>query len=672
MKIIAIVQARLNSTRFPNKVLKKLNNQSIIEILSDKLAKSKKINKVVFAIPLNSNQKKLSNYLQDKNLDYYQGSEKNVLERFYKAAKKYSADKIIRVTADCPLLDIKLLEKILEFSKKNPHYDYVSNTINPTYPDGLDVEIFSMKALSLAWKKSKTSQEKEHVTKYLKENDNIKKFNYKNDKDYSYLRWTLDTKEDYRVLKRIFKNFKNNKNYEWKSALNFCLKNEYIMTNKNTLRNYKTSSLKEKYWEKAKKFIPGQNSMISKHPDLYSANFWPTYFKKAKGCAVWSVDNKKYYDLSIMSAGTNILGYANDAVNKSVISSLKNGNISTLNCYEEVLLAEKLISINPWAEKVLFSRTGGEANAMAVRLARAYIGKDKIAICGYHGWHDWYLAASKVNENKIRKEQLPFYTTTGVPKSLLNTIVPFEYNNLKSLKNIISKNKDIGIIKMEVERNEKPNKNYLKEVRKIATKNNIVLIFDECTTGFRETYGGIYKKYKVNPDIVIFGKALGNGYPITAIVGKKDIMNMKDKTFMSSTFWTERAGPVAALKTLEIMEKSKSWNIITQKGKKISAFWKKMAKKNKINIRVQGIPSLCNFQFNSKHHNIYKNFITQEMLKKGFLANNIVYSSISHTDNILKKYFEFFEEIFEKINNLEKKEILSIDSNNNSTLSFRK
>ena len=167
---------------------------------------------------------------------------------------------------------------------------------------------------------------------------------------------------------------------------------------------------------------------------------------------------------------------------------------------------------------------------------------------------------------------MPFYTSTGVPKSLLNSIIPFEYNNLSSLKNIISNNKDIGVIKMEVERNEKPKENYLKEIRKIATKNNIVLIFDECTTGFRETFGGIYKKYKVTPDIVIFGKALGNGYPITAIVGKKDLMNMKEKTFISSTFWTERIGPVAALKTLEIMEKINSWEIITEKEKKFKNF----------------------------------------------------------------------------------------------------
>ena len=195
MKIITIVQARLNSKRLPNKVFKKFNNQPVIEILAKKLLKSKKIGTVVFAIPSNSNQKKLLNYLKNKNLNYFEGSEKNVLDRFYKTAKKYSADKIIRITADCPLLDIKLLEKILFFSKKNRQYDYVSNTLNPTYPDGLDIEIFSMKALTQAWKKSKTNQEKEHVTKYLKESDKIKKFSFENNKDYSHFRWTLDTKE---------------------------------------------------------------------------------------------------------------------------------------------------------------------------------------------------------------------------------------------------------------------------------------------------------------------------------------------------------------------------------------------------------------------------------------------------------------------------------------------
>ena len=239
-----------------------------------------------------------------------------------------------------------------------------------------------------------------------------------------------------------------------------------------------------------------------------------------------------------------------------------------------------MTNINPWADKTLFARTGGEANAIAVRLARAYTGKDNIAVCGYHGWHDWYLSASKNNEKVMKKEHLPFYSSVGVPKSLRNSLLIFNYNNITSLKKLISTNKNIAAIKMEVIRNEKPKNNFLHEVKKIAMKNNIVLIFDECTTGFRETFGGIHQKYNVTPDIAIYGKSLGNGYPITCVVGKKDLMKMKEKTFMSSTFWTDRIGPTAALKTLDVMEKTKSWEIITEKGKKIQNFWELMSQKN--------------------------------------------------------------------------------------------
>ena len=637
MNTVAIVQARINSKRFPNKVLKKINKKTIIEIINDRLKKSKKIDKIIFAIPRDSSQKKLLEHLNKIKASFYRGKEKNVLDRYYNAAKFTSAVNIVRITADCPLIDYKLLDKIINFYHKNKRYDYISNTINPTFPDGLDIEIFSFKALTLAWKNSKTIDEKEHVTKYLLENNKIKKYSYQNKKDYSDFRWTIDAEVDYTVIKKIFNNFKG-KTFGWNDALNFCIKNKKVLVNSHLSRNYKSMSEKNKLWEKAKNFIPEGNSMISKHPDLYLPNLWPTYFNKAKGCSIWGLDKKKYYDLSIMSAGTNILGYSNSDVNKSVISAIKNGNMSTLNCPEEVMLAEKLILINPWADKVLFARTGGEANAMAVRLARAYTGKDKIAFCGYHGWHDWFLAASKKNQIKIKKEHLSFYSSLGVPRAMRDSVLPFEYNNTDSLEELISKHKDIGTIKMEVERNEKPKNNFLEKIRKIATKNNLVLIFDECTTGFRETFGGIHQKYNVNPDIVIFGKALGNGFPITSIVGKKDIMDMKKKTFMSSTFWTERSGPTAALKTLEIMEKLKSWEIITKKGYKIQEFWKKLGKKYNLQLTVQGIPSLTNFQFNTKYHSFYKTFITSEMLKKGYLANNIVYSSISHSEKILKKY----------------------------------
>ena len=653
MKTLIIVQARLNSSRFANKVLKKINKKTIIEIIFKRLQKVKNADEIVFSIPQNKREKKLKRILTKNNAKVFLGKEKDVLDRYYKTAKSYKATTIVRITADCPLVDSQLIDEMIAFYKKN-NYEYLSNTIKPTYPDGIDIEIFQQKILEQAWKKAKKKSHREHVTKYILENSKFKKFNFKNKIDYSYLRWTIDEPIDYEVIKKIYNNFKPNIYFSWKKAIKFCLENKEILVNNHLLRNYKKKiTTGQKMWGRAQLSIAGGNSMISKHPYTFLPKLWPTYFKKTKGCQVWDLDGKKYYDLSLMGCGTNILGYSNSDVDKSVMKIVKAGNLSTLNCVEEVLLAEKLISINSWAQKALFARTGAEANSIAIRLARAYTGKDKVAICGYHGWHDWYLSASRKDEKIIREKHLPFYSTVGVPKSLKNSLVNFEYNNFEQLENLINNDKNIGTIKMEVVRNIQPKNNFLKKIRNLANKYNKVLIFDETTTGFRETFGGIHKKFNVYPDIAIYGKSLGNGYPITSVVGKEEIMNCKDATFMSSTFWTDRIGPTAALKTLEIMEKFKSWEKITKTGSMISKRWKSIGKKFNLPIKIYGIPALCNFIFESKKNNEYKTYITQKMLESGFLANNIIYSSISHKSEILNKYFEILEKIFGKIRDCE-------------------
>ena len=242
----------------------------------------------------------------------------------------------------------------------------------------------------------------------------------------------------------------------------------------------------------------------------------------------------------------------------------------------------------------------------------------------------------------------------GVPNNLKNTVYTFEYNDFEKLKQLINKHKDIGVIKMEVKRNIDPKNNFLKKIRKIASEKNIVLIFDECTSGFRQCFGGLHKLVNINPDMAIFGKALGNGYAITAILGKESVMDSARKSFMSSTFWTDRIGPVAAIKTLEIMEKNKSWKRITFLGKKIFLIWKKLSKKHNLAIDISGLPSLAKFNFKSKNAQAYKTFITQEMLRHKFLAANVVYLSTSHNEKVLKKYSEYLDEIFYKISECEK------------------
>jgi glutamate-1-semialdehyde aminotransferase len=419
----------------------------------------------------------------------------------------------------------------------------------------------------------------------------------------------------------------------------------------------------QKLYKKAKNLIPGGTMLLSKRPEMFLPDNWPSYYSKTKGCEIWDLDGVKYFDMSIMGIGTNTLGYSHEEVDKAVIDTVQKGNMSTLNCPEEVYLAEKLIEMNPWADMVRFARSGGEANAIAIRIARAASGRDEIAICGYHGWHDWYLSANHNDGDGLSNHLLPGLDPTGVPKNLKNTVHPFLYNNFDELLNIVN-NHNIGAIKMEVVRNFGPENDFLQKVRNLATQKNIVLIFDECTSGFRETYGGIFKKYNIVPDMTMFGKTIGNGYALTAVVGKREIMEAAQKTFISSTFWTERIGPTAALKTLEVMERIKSWDIITAKGNKMRNGWNKIAEDNNLKINISGIPSLSFYNIitnDSEDFLKYKTFITQEMLKKGFLASNNFYASIAHGDLNFEEYFESLNPIFKLIKKCED-EYLKIDS----------
>ena len=409
----------------------------------------------------------------------------------------------------------------------------------------------------------------------------------------------------------------------------------------------------QELYKKAKTLIPGGTMLLSKRPEMFLPDKWPAYFSKAKGCKVWDLDGREFIDMSIMGIGTNTLGYGNDKVDNAVLNTVKLGNMSTLNCPEEVLLAEKLVEINPWADMVRFARSGGEANSIAIRIARAASGRDKVAICGYHGWHDWYLSANHNQNDELKNHLLQGLDPLGVPKNLKNTVFPFNYNNYNQLLEIVE-NHDVGVIKMEVERNFGPENDFLHKVRKLATHKNIVLIFDECTSGFRETYGGIHKKYEVEPDLAMYGKTIGNGYALTAVVGKRSVMEAAQKTFISSTFWTERIGPTASLATLKVMEEVKSWEIITEIGKEMRSGWQKLANQYDLKITISGIPALSTYRFNSQKELEYKTYITQEMLKKGFLASTNFYASTAHNSENLNLYFDALDDIYFKISECEK------------------
>lgn len=401
-----------------------------------------------------------------------------------------------------------------------------------------------------------------------------------------------------------------------------------------------------KLWNKAKKIIPGGNQLLSKRSDQFLPDQWPSYYRKAKGINVWDMDNNRYVDMSIMGIGACTLGYADEDVNEAVEDAIENGSMCTLNCYEEVELAEKLLKIEKWGGMVRYARTGGESTSIAIRIARAATNKDKIAFCGYHGWQDWYLSSNLTSNENLTDHLLPGLNPLGVPKCLENTALPFNYNNINDLEEIITKEDDIGAIIMEPVRNFDPDSSFLKKVRKIADEIGAVLIFDEITSGWRLRVGGAHSIYGVDPDIIIFGKAMGNGHPIGAILGKEEIMETAQETFISSTFWTERVGFAAGLATINKMEITDNPKHLISAGKQITRGWESIADEHDLSLQTMGIPPLTTFQFDDDNSLKMQTLFNQEMLYRGYLASNHVYTCSHHTDQVIDEYLEAVADVF--------------------------
>ena len=448
--VCAIIQARMGSTRLPGKVLKEVCGQPLIGHMIQRVKKARMIDRIILATSVDPVNDPLQKYVSSLGINVFRGSEADVLDRFYQAAKAENADVIVRLTGDCPLIDPVIVDRVIQkyFLEK---VDYASNVEPPTFPDGLDTEVFSFKALEDAWKNAKDKSLREHVTLFLRQNQKFSKTNFVNETDLSKERWTVDDIDDLQLVTNIFENLGPHGEMFYIDDVIELNKRQPALfeINSNTKRNGgKDMSTGQKLWSRAKRVIAGGNSLLSKRPDQFLPEAWPCYFDKAKGITVWDLDGNQYIDMSIMGIGTNILGYANDDVDAKVLDAVQKSTGSTLNCPEEVYLAEKLIELHPWAEMVRYSRTGGEACAMAIRIARAASGKDKIAFCGYHGWSDWYLAANLADAANLDGQLLPGLKPKGVPRGLKGTMFPFNFNKIEELESILASN-DIGIIIME-------------------------------------------------------------------------------------------------------------------------------------------------------------------------------------------------------------------------------
>lgn len=401
---------------------------------------------------------------------------------------------------------------------------------------------------------------------------------------------------------------------------------------------------------KAKELIPGMTQLLSKRPDMFSLGVWPGYYSRAKGCTVWDLDGNEYTDMSISGIGANILGYADDEVDDAVVEAIRRGSSSSLNCTEEVELAELLCELHPWASMARFTRSGGEAMTVAVRIARAHTNRDKVAFCGYHGWHDWYLAANLGTENALGEHLITGLDPRGVPQGLKGTAFPFRFNQLEELESIVSSHgKELAAVVLEPIRNTTPTQEFVQGVKDIADACGAVLIIDEISAGFRMNTGGAHLVLGYEPDMAVFSKSLGNGYPIGAVIGKSEVMQSAQKTFISSTCWTERTGPAAALATIRKHKRENVGGRLPRLGKLVQDGWEALLKKHGIPGSIGGMLPMSHIDFKTPNPLETKALFVQLMLEKGYLASNLFYAMHAHSSKNIDGYLEAADVSFQEI-----------------------
>ncbi len=400
-------------------------------------------------------------------------------------------------------------------------------------------------------------------------------------------------------------------------------------------------------YRKAKTLIPGGTQLLSKRPEMFLPDHWPAYYSRARGAEVWDLDGKRYLDMSFNGIGSCVLGAADPDVNAAVKAAIDAGSMSTLNAPEEVELAELLCELHPWAGMVRYARGGGEAMAVAVRIARAKTGRDRVALCGYHGWQDWYLAANLAEDHALDGHLLPGLAPAGVPRGLVGTALPFRYNRLDELKAIVAKHgKELAAIVMEPIRDHDPEPGFLEGVRQMAKETGAVWIIDEITAGFRLLTGGAHLTFGVEPDVAVFAKALGNGFPVAAVVGRAEVMQAAQTTFISSTNWTERIGPVAALATVGKHRRCNVASHLIRIGRRVKEGWAAAASKAGMVIEVGGIDPLGHFSFPGEQKQAVRTLFTQMMLERGFLATGAFYATYAHQDEHVDRYLAAVNEVF--------------------------
>lgn len=662
-KVLVCIQARMGSTRLPGKVLKKVLGKPIILHQLERIKQAKTVDKVAVITSINQQDDPIASLCEENKIRYYRGSEFDLLDRHYQAAKKFQANFVVKIPSDCPLADPEIIDEVIGLWKKNPSkYDYVSNYHPPTFPDGLDVEGCAFAVLETAWKEAKKKHEREHTFPFIWDNParfRIGNVLNKHGNLFMSHRWTLDYQEDFDFLKRIFEEFKNQPYFSMGDVLKLLKDKPNLMKinqkhagvnwyrhHEGELKTVKRSIYKKdqplklqnslKLLQKTKKLIPCATQTLSKGYTQWSVGASPLFLKSAEGCEVTDVDGNKYIDYA-MALGPFILGYNDPDVTAAVEKQLKKGTMFTLPSPLEAEAAELIVQNVPCAEMVRFGKNGSDATTAAVKLARAYTGRDKIIVCGYHGWHDWYVSTTERD--------------AGIPARTKGLVFPAQYNDLESVEKIIKEHKgQIAGLIMEPVYVIPPKDNFLQKIRQLTKKHGIVLIFDELFTGFRWAVGGAQEFFKVTPDLACFGKAIANGYPVSCVAGKREIMEKFEDVFFSFTYGGETLSLAAIIATIPKLKKKKVHAYIWKMGTYLKEETEKLIKKHGLedHLSIMGYPFKTAFSFNgtAKVKALeMKTYFQQECARRGILFIGYHLCSYAHKKEDIDFTLSVYDEV---------------------------
>lgn len=671
MRVIALVQARMGSTRLPNKVMKPIQDIPMIELLLRRLSKSALLDEIVVATSTEPANRPLVEHLRNKGFMVFEGSENDVLDRFYQAATIFKADAVVRVTADCPLIDPELVDQLIAEFLRRGDLDYMANALPPSYPDGLDTEIFTIQALKYAAENAVNPIEREHVTGFIVRSGLFRVGNLPYHENHSAERWTVDQMEDFQVIESIYNHFLPETNFSWLQVLklkkeqpHLFYPNQKIMRNEGfmlgkfkeiMLRNITNFEASNNYRSKIHSLIPGGAHTYSKGDDQFP-ELSPAAISYGKGSHVWDIDGNEFIDCS-MGLSSVSLGHAYEPVLDAVREELTKGVNFQRPSVLEKEMAETFLELVPQHDMVKFAKNGSAVTTAAVKLARAKTGRKMVAFPEDHPFYsydDWFIGTTPCNK--------------GVPKEFSDLSLTFKSCDINSLKALFDQYPgQIACVITEPEKNMcssdctcGPSGEFLKQAIELTHANGALFILDEMVTGFKTGFPGSISKYSIEPDMATWGKGIANGFSFCAITGKKEVMDLggikrkgEEKVFLiSTTHGGETHAMAASIATIREFKKHNVVDYINTYGARVIEICQHLVSKYELDPYVQVIPSkwMPAFVFKNSAGEAcagLRTLVMQEIIKRGVLFQGVFIISYSHSEDDLFYFCKAFEEVLQ-------------------------